>query len=192
MLLLSTDPALSSFHVNSLKTCLINLIVSTGESQKHNEDISKLVATNMIASGFLDAGVEILCMYKNYLDACRYLQSYGNWDESISLAKISLQDSESYQEIVKKWTEFLQSPQINQKNLAILVFISTNQFYKALQLLLSTQQAEKAYLLLKCMQEMGLISNNGEDLDLYKDLQVESKEHLKTAMAGIGFHNVTL
>ena len=93
---------------------------------------------------------------------------------------------------MKKWTEFLVSPQINQKNLAILVFISTNQFYKALQLLLSTQQSDKAYLLLKCMQEMGLISDNSEELDLYKDLQVESKQHLKTAMAGIGFHHITL
>ena len=150
----------------------------------------------MIANGFLQEGVEILCMYKNYLDACRYLQSYGSWDESISLAKVSLQDSDSYQEIVKKWTEFLVSPQINQKNLAVLIFISTNQFYKALQLLLSTQQSEKAFLLLASMQEKGLVSSGDnsehQDLDLYKDLIIESKQLLKTALNGIGFFDVNL
>ena len=192
VLLLSTEPSVSSFYVNNLKTCLMNLIETSRCMEGESDNISKLVATNMIAGGFLDEGIEILCMYGKYLDACRYLQTHGKWNESVSLAKTTLSDSESYQEIVKKWTEFLISPQINQKNLAILVYISTNQFYKALQLLLATHQPGKAYLLLETMIEMGLASSDSEDLNLYKDIQSETCEQLMVQLSGLGFFDVSL
>lgn len=39
----------------------------------------KLVAMNLIASGRLMEGVELLCTIGNGLDACRYLQTHGKW-----------------------------------------------------------------------------------------------------------------
>ena len=33
-------------------------------------------------------GVQLLCMIDKGLDACRYLQTYGKWDEAAWLAKV--------------------------------------------------------------------------------------------------------
>ena len=48
----------------------------------------KLVATNLIASGRLAEGVQLLCLIDKGLDACRYLQTYGAWDQAVWLAKV--------------------------------------------------------------------------------------------------------
>ena len=44
------------------------------------QNTMKLVAMNLIASGKLMEGVELLCLIGNGLDACRYLQTYGRYD----------------------------------------------------------------------------------------------------------------
>lgn len=49
----------------------------------------KLVGTNLIASGRLAEGVQLLCLIDKGLDACRYLQTYGSWDQAVWLAKVS-------------------------------------------------------------------------------------------------------
>jgi hypothetical protein len=48
----------------------------------------KLVATNLIANGRLAEGVQLLCLIDKGLDACRYLQTYGAWDQAVWLAKV--------------------------------------------------------------------------------------------------------
>lgn len=37
-------------------------------------------------------GIELLCLINKSLDACRYLQTYGEWNDAIWLAKVSFLD----------------------------------------------------------------------------------------------------
>lgn len=49
------------------------------------------VRFNGSLSGFLFfyiEGVQLLCMIDKGLDACRYLQTYGKWDQAAWLAKV--------------------------------------------------------------------------------------------------------
>lgn len=48
----------------------------------------KLIATNMIANGNIDEGVQLLCLIGKSVDACRYLQSYDRWTDAAWLAKV--------------------------------------------------------------------------------------------------------
>ncbi len=59
-------------------------IRSSGASQS----TIKLVATNLIANGKLSEGIQLLCLIDKGLDACRYLQTYGQWHQAAWLAKV--------------------------------------------------------------------------------------------------------
>ena len=69
-------------------------------------------------------GIELLCLIGLIFDACRYLQDNNNWEKAAWLAKLRL-PNEEYIEVVKRWTDYLASPQI--KN---VVIISLNYFFK--------------------------------------------------------------
>ncbi len=69
----------------SCRACLVASIRSSGASQS----TIKLVATNLIANGKLSEGVQLLCLIDKGLDACRYLQTYGQWHQAAWLAKVS-------------------------------------------------------------------------------------------------------
>ena len=43
----------------------------------------------IILSLFIE-GVQLLCLIDKGLDACRYLQTYGEWDRAAWLAKVIL------------------------------------------------------------------------------------------------------
>uniref|UniRef100_A0A672R468 WD repeat-containing protein 11 n=1 Tax=Sinocyclocheilus grahami TaxID=75366 RepID=A0A672R468_SINGR len=77
-LLLETSADNSSYYCDSLKACLVTTITSSGPSQS----TIKLVATNMIANGKLAEGVQLLCLIDKAADACRYLQTYGEWNRA--------------------------------------------------------------------------------------------------------------
>uniref|UniRef100_A0A672R5B2 WD repeat-containing protein 11 n=1 Tax=Sinocyclocheilus grahami TaxID=75366 RepID=A0A672R5B2_SINGR len=85
-LLLETSADNSSYYCDSLKACLVTTITSSGPSQS----TIKLVATNMIANGKLAEGVQLLCLIDKAADACRYLQTYGEWNRAAWLAKVHL------------------------------------------------------------------------------------------------------
>ena len=53
----------------------------------------------------------MLSLIEKSLDACRYLQSNGEWERSVWLAKVSLRD-EDCEEIMGKWAEYLASPSL--------------------------------------------------------------------------------
>lgn len=69
------------FHSACLIACL--------KKENKSQSVVKLVATNLIASGDTQLGVQLLCVIHKALDACRYLQSNGQWDKSVWLAKVS-------------------------------------------------------------------------------------------------------
>ncbi|KAF6725673.1 WD repeat-containing protein 11, partial [Oryzias melastigma] len=149
-LLLETSADNSSYYCDSLKACLVTTITSSGPSQS----TIKLVATNMIANGKLAEGVQLLCLIDKAADACRYLQTYGEWNRAAWLAKVRLNPAEG-SDVLKRWAEHLCSPQFNQKSKAILLLLSLGCFYKVGEMLHSMRQFDRAALFIEACLKNG-------------------------------------
>ena len=112
-----------------LRACLAATIRSSGASQS----TIKLVATNLIANSKLlgeincswimvlslcvscsPEGVQLLCLIDKGQDACRYLQTYGEWQHSVWLAKSTL-DERDASEVFSRWADHLTTVGVNQK-----------------------------------------------------------------------------
>ncbi|XP_062375226.1 WD repeat-containing protein 11 [Sardina pilchardus] len=154
-LLLETSADNPSYYCDSLKACLVTTITSSGPSQS----TIKLVATNMIANGKLAEGVQLLCLIDKAADACRYLQTYGEWNRAAWLAKVRLTPAES-SDVLKRWAEHLCSPQVNQKSKAILVLLSLGCFHKVGEMLLSMRYFDRAALFVEACLKYGVMEAN--------------------------------
>ncbi|KAM8852869.1 WD repeat-containing protein 11 isoform 2-T2 [Synchiropus picturatus] len=154
-LLLETSADNPSYYCDSLKACLVTTITSSGPSQS----TIKLVATNMIANGKLEEGVQLLCLIDKAADACRYLQTYGKWNRAAWLAKVRLNPAEGA-DVLKRWAEHLCSPQVNQKSKAILVLLSLGCFYKVGEMLHSMRQFDCAALFIEACLKYGVMEAN--------------------------------
>jgi len=151
--LLEGEPTDDSYYSDALRACLISTVKSTGNSQS----TIKLVATNLIASGKLNEGVELLCLVDKGTDACRYLQTYGNWELATWLSKVRLSHSESC-DVIMRWCEQLSSSHVNKKVDAILVLLSFGKVHKVLEVMFSLGHVERAVLFLEACVEFDLIS----------------------------------
>lgn len=127
-IMLSTDSRNPNFYADCLRACVIAAIA---EPESCRNTI-KLVATNLIANGKLNEGVELLVLTNNGLDACRYLQTYGEWDKAARLAKTSLPQQEA-DEIITRHAENLVSE--GRRDEAALQYVSIKQFGKAVAVL---------------------------------------------------------
>ncbi|XP_023825819.1 WD repeat-containing protein 11 [Salvelinus sp. IW2-2015] len=154
-LLLETSADNPSYYCDSLKACLVTTITSSGPSQS----TIKLVATNMIANGKLAEGVQLLCLIDKAADACRYLQTYGEWNRAAWLAKVRLNPAES-SDVLKRWAEHLCSPQVNQKSKAILVLLSLGCFHKVGEMLQSMRYFDRAALFIEACLKYGVMEAN--------------------------------
>ncbi|XP_030627751.1 WD repeat-containing protein 11 isoform X2 [Chanos chanos] len=154
-LLLETSADNPSYYCDSLKACLVTTITSSGPSQS----TIKLVATNMIANGKLAEGVQLLCLIDKAADACRYLQTYGEWNRAAWLAKVRLNAAES-SDVLKRWAEHLCSPQVNQKSKAILVLLSLGCFHKVGEMLHSMRYFDCAALFIEACLKYGVMEAN--------------------------------
>ena len=74
----------------------------------------------MIAAGKVSEGCQLLCLINKALDACRYMQTYGQWHQAIWLAKSTLEEGDSAQ-VLKRYVDHLCSANVNLKSYAILV-----------------------------------------------------------------------
>uniref|UniRef100_A0AAX7UFI7 WD repeat-containing protein 11 n=1 Tax=Astatotilapia calliptera TaxID=8154 RepID=A0AAX7UFI7_ASTCA len=153
-LLLETSADNPSYYCDSLKACLVTTITSSGPSQS----TIKLVATNMIANGKLAEGVQLLCLIDKAADACRYLQTYGEWNRAAWLAKVRLNPAES-SDVLKRWAEHLCSPQVNHKSKAILVLLSLGCFYKVGEMLHSMRHFDRAALFIEACLKYGVMES---------------------------------
>uniref|UniRef100_A0A8C1YB50 WD repeat domain 11 n=1 Tax=Cyprinus carpio TaxID=7962 RepID=A0A8C1YB50_CYPCA len=156
-LLLETSADNSSYYCDSLKACLVTTITSSGPSQS----TIKLVATNMIANGKLAEGVQLLCLIDKAADACRYLQTYGEWNRAAWLAKVRLSPAES-SDVLKRWAEHLCSPQVNQKSKAILVLLSLGCFHKVGEMLHSMRYFDRTALFIEACLKYGVMKTNDD------------------------------
>ncbi|KAL3183206.1 hypothetical protein MRX96_006965 [Rhipicephalus microplus] len=149
-LLLETEPASEHFYSDSLRACL----VASLKTESNPQSVVKLVATNLIANGRTWDGVQLLCLIGKGLDACRYLQAAGQWEDSVWLAKCTLSDTANC-EVISKWAEHL--IQLNQKGKAVLVLLSVGQFTRCLQTLHAARMVERAALFLDACLEHGAL-----------------------------------
>ncbi|XP_064630114.1 WD repeat-containing protein 11-like isoform X2 [Lineus longissimus] len=154
-LLLETEADNDNYYVDCLRACLVASIRSSGASQS----TIKLVATNLIASGKLSEGVQLLCLIDKGLDACRYLQTYGAWNQAAWLAKATLNYHECA-EVMRRWVDHLCSTSVNQKGKAILVLLSLGQFYKIVEMLYGMRHFDRATLFVEACMEFGLLEKN--------------------------------
>ncbi|XP_075922520.1 WD repeat-containing protein 11 isoform X1 [Petromyzon marinus] len=153
-LLLETSAENAAYHSDSLKACLVSTLPACGAAQS----TIKLVATNMIASGKLSEGVQLLCLIDKAADACRYLQTYGQWNQAAWLAKVRL-GQEECGEVLKRWADHLCSPHVNQKSRAILVLLSLGCFQRVLDMLHSMRYFDRAALFLEACVQAGVLAD---------------------------------
>lgn len=172
-LLLETEASNENFYVDSLRACLIATVQSSGTSQS----IIKLVSTNLIVNGHIMEGVQLLCLIDKGVDACRYLQGSGRWDQAVWLAKSTLPQNEC-QEILKRWVDHLCSPAMNQKYKGILILLSMHQFWKIIQLLHSFHMVERAALFLQACLEFGVISRNRDNTSVIDEIFMDYAKYL--------------
>ncbi|KAG1655446.1 WD repeat-containing protein 11 [Nymphon striatum] len=149
-LLLETDSENKNYYTDCLRACLAATVCSSETSQS----TIKLVATHLISNNFIREGVELLCLIKKSSDACRYLQSSGKWNYAIWLAKARMSHNECL-EVLKRYVDYLCTPEINQKSKAVLVLLSLGQFEKVLELLYSMKMFERAVLFVESCLEFG-------------------------------------
>ncbi|CAK9296067.1 unnamed protein product [Gordionus sp. m RMFG-2023] len=90
-----------------------------------------------------------------YIDACLYLQTYGYWEKSIWLAKLTLTEKD-YIYIVDKWANHLERTSNSSLMMASMVYLHIGSFYKACQALIKAQRGDMAYLLYKGLKEFGI------------------------------------
>ncbi|KAK1333326.1 hypothetical protein QTO34_005709 [Cnephaeus nilssonii] len=159
-LLLETSADNQHYYCDALKACLVTTVTSSGPSQS----TIKLVATNMIASGKLAEGVQLLCLIDKAADACRYLQTYGEWSRAAWLAKVRL-SSEECADVLKRWVDHLCSPQVNQKSKALLVLLSLGCFSSVAEMLHSMRYFDRAALFVEACLQYGALEV-GQDTDI--------------------------
>ncbi|XP_026525467.1 WD repeat-containing protein 11 [Notechis scutatus] len=174
-LLLETSAENPYYYCDSLKACLVTTVTSSGPSQS----TIKLVATNMIANGKLAEGVQLLCLIDKAADACRYLQTYGEWNRAAWLAKVRLNAAECA-DVLKRWVDHLCSPQINQKSKAILVLLSLGCFMRVAEMLHSMRHFDRAALFLEACLKYGTIEVNEDAKKLIHAIFADYARSLKS------------
>ncbi|KAF2975066.1 hypothetical protein EK904_004121 [Melospiza melodia maxima] len=172
-LLLETSSENAHYYCDSLKACLVTTVTSSGPSQS----TIKLVATNMIANGKLAEGVQLLCLIDKAADACRYLQTYGEWNRAAWLAKVRL-SSEECADVLCRWVDHLCSPQVNQKSKAILVLLSLGCFTKVAEMLHSMRYFDRAALFVEACLKYGAFEVNDDTNILF----------LKSCLCSLNLH----
>ncbi|KAM7074056.1 WD repeat-containing protein 11 isoform 1-T1 [Molossus nigricans] len=174
-LLLETSADNQHYYCDSLKACLVTTVTSSGPSQS----TIKLVATNMIANGKLAEGVQLLCLIDKAADACRYLQTYGEWGRAAWLAKVRL-NSEECADVLKRWVDHLCSPQVNQKSKALLVLLSLGCFSSVAETLHSMRYFDRAALFLEACLQCGALGAGADSQRLTSAIYADYARSLKS------------
>ena len=155
-LLLDSDPNDETYALNCIKACLISSMQKQSIETSKNT-VTKLVATNLIANGKVDEGVQLLCTIDLCTEACRYLQDHNQWERSIWLAKLRLKSNSSeYLDVIKRWSEHIRVNSPTLKMNSALILISSGQFRRAIEILHSQGATELAIRLFACCQQFGI------------------------------------
>lgn len=134
-----------AYYKNALKACLIAALPdqtssTSSEQSSPAEPVIKLVAASLIASGSLDQGVQLLLLIGKVQDACRYLQSQGQFKKCAWIAKTCL-DCELVDEVVRR-----SLLQLEQGPDPLFVHLSTGSLAQILAILLQKKELATAAL----------------------------------------------
>lgn len=166
-LLLETEPENPNYYEDNLRACLV---ASTSVSEKDTpHSTTKLVATNLIAEGKLWQGVQLLCMIDKVPDACKYLQSYHQWDASLWLGKCRLSDAE-YIRVADKYCDHCMSKDLKKR--AILVRLSLRDYVTTLDSLISAKMIPLAAQFLQVCEEMKLLPETSHTMVLKEEISL--------------------
>lgn len=124
-LLLETPASHSKFYPDMLKACVIAashsqesfqqtvvpddpFLTKSSRSHIRASPLPQVgeVARNMVASGWLEDGVQLLCLVGRGAEACRHLQDHSRWTDAAWLAKVVLNDQEAAA-ILRRWVDHL-------------------------------------------------------------------------------------
>ncbi|XP_022080580.1 WD repeat-containing protein 11-like isoform X4 [Acanthaster planci] len=172
-LYLETEAENDSYYLDSILACLVATVKSTGASQS----TIKLVATSLIANNKLSEGVQLLCLINKGIDACRYLITYGEWNQAVWLAKATLPFSE-YSVVLRRYIDYLCSPAVNQKTKAILVLLSIGQFQQVLEVLMSMHYYDRAGMFAEACTEFDVLPDTEEIRTLLEKVYLEYARYL--------------
>eukprot|EP01133_Synstelium_polycarpum_P007218 gene7218-8382_t len=136
-LLLDTTPDHPEFYPRAMKAS----VVAASISRDYYESTVRLIADNLVAVGKLDEGIQFLCMIDKSLDACKYLQSHGRWNDAAQLAKTNLPEDECMV-VHRAWAIHLIS--LNKTDTAIHVLLSIGDYYGVVQMLYDQHQYDVA------------------------------------------------
>uniref|UniRef100_A0A8C4QUC4 WD repeat domain 11 n=1 Tax=Eptatretus burgeri TaxID=7764 RepID=A0A8C4QUC4_EPTBU len=180
-LLLETGADSPGYYCDSLKACLVTTLPASGPSQS----TIKLVATNMIASGKLEEGVQLLCLINKAADACRYLQTYGHWNQAVWLAKVRLIEVERA-DVLRRWAEQLCSSSVNQKPRALLVLLSLGAFDRVVTALHGMRYFDRAAQFLDCCLKHGTLEVNSSNRSWVESVFADYIRYLQ----GLGLNQI--
>ena len=155
-LLLDTDSNDDTYALNCIKACLISSMQQQSNETSKNT-IIKLAATNLIANGKVEEGVQLLCTIDLCAEACRYLQDHNQWERSIWLAKLRVKsNSNEYIDLIKRWSEYVRLYSSTKKMNSALILISSGQFRRAIDVLHQQGAIELAIRLFVCCKQFGI------------------------------------
>lgn len=123
-------------------------------------------------------GVQLLCLIDKAADACRYLQTYGEWTRAAWLAKVRL-NSEECADVLKRWVDHLCSPQVNQKSKALLVLLSLGCFSSVAEMLHSMRYFDRAALFVEACLTCGAFGASEDTEKLISAIYADYARSLK-------------
>ncbi|CAH8582253.1 unnamed protein product [Heterobilharzia americana] len=170
-LLLETPADSSLYSLNMFRACLLAANATrksylSGPSMDQSVEDTylstvKLVATNLLSSGKVSDGIGLLCLIGLQIDACRYLESFQQWDRAIWLAKCTL-SNEEHDKVLRRWASYLLSSQVHRKDLAVLVYVYLEDHNAVLKLLFNLNQYQLAARYLEACYELGVLKPTKE------------------------------
>jgi len=157
-MLLDTEPSDPSKYIsNGMKAALCVGASSLPESTKA---VLKIVATNLLASGETDDGLEILCLLSKHSEAVKYVESANDWPKAILLSKTSLSPKQA-QDCLSKYGHFLNSQRQVLKSASMYAYIG--KFDRAIEVLFGGRKRHLCYLLLTFCESGGIDLSNLSD-----------------------------
>ncbi|CAG7728047.1 unnamed protein product [Allacma fusca] len=154
-ILLDTDPADSkSYIANGLKA---SVCVGSSMIPESTKAVLKIVATNLIASGKVDEGLELFCMLHKHSEACNYIESTNDWDKALLLCKTSLNNipgSVHAKETLSRYAQYLNTSRFVLKAASLFVYIG--KYDRAVEVLFSARRKLTAFIALHILEVRGV------------------------------------
>lgn len=113
----------------------------------------KIIATNLIACGEIDEGLELLCLLSKHSEAVKYLESSNDWSRAILLSKTSLNEKQS-NETLAKYGQFLNNHRHIIRSACVYAYVG--KFDRTIEVLFGGRKRFLSYLLLTYCDQLGI------------------------------------